>query len=176
MSTTEAHVNAYLKTRVLTASPEELRLMLLDGAIRFANTARTGITEKKPELAYDGFRQCREIILELINTMRPEVSPEVCQNVAAVLTYIYKTLIEASHERSVEKLDEAISLIQYERDTWAQLIDQLTAEIAGAKAKPSKLSTTPTPANSQANTAPKPAYPIPSKPANTPYQPLSIQG
>ena len=30
--------NAYLRTKVMTASPEELRLMLLDGAIRFANS------------------------------------------------------------------------------------------------------------------------------------------
>ena len=31
---------AYLKTKVLTASPAELRLMLIDGAIRFSEQAR----------------------------------------------------------------------------------------------------------------------------------------
>ena len=36
-------VNEYLRTRVLTASPEELRLMLLDGALKYAMQAREGL-------------------------------------------------------------------------------------------------------------------------------------
>ena len=38
--------NAYLRTKVMTASPAELRLMLLDGAIKFANQAREGLQAK----------------------------------------------------------------------------------------------------------------------------------
>jgi len=173
---TEAHVNAYLKTRVMTASPEELRLMLLDGAIRFANMARQGITERQPETAYNGFKQCREIVLELINSMRPEVSPDVCRNVAAILTYVYKSLIEASHERDLAKLDEAISLIQYERDTWALLMEQITAEISGTAHTTATKPTQPRQTLTRQTMPQAPAATIPNAPTKTPYQPLSIQG
>ncbi|MAB72130.1 MAG: hypothetical protein CMJ54_06450, partial [Planctomycetaceae bacterium] len=49
----------------MTASPAELRLLLLDGALRFAEQAREGLEAKNFEQAYEGSRQCRAILAEL---------------------------------------------------------------------------------------------------------------
>ena len=61
--------NAYLQTRVLTASPADLRLMLLDGAIKFAGQARTGLEQKDYEATYNGISRCQAILMELINAL-----------------------------------------------------------------------------------------------------------
>ena len=45
--------NEYLKTKVMTASPEQLQLMLYDGAIRFCEQARSAIEEKQIEQSVD---------------------------------------------------------------------------------------------------------------------------
>ncbi len=124
--------NAYLVNKVLSASPEELRLMLLDGAVRFTRQGRDGLVAKNYEIAFNGFSQARNIVMELINSIRPEVNPDLCAKVSGVYTFLYTQLIEAGHERSIPKADKVIQLLEYERETWALLMQQLAAEKGAA--------------------------------------------
>lgn len=122
--------NAYLRTRVMSASPEELRLMLLDGAIKFATQGREGLERKDFEAAYNGVSQCRNIIFELLTTIREGLAPELTANVKALYTFLYTHLIDASTEKNPAKIDEVIELLQYERETWVLLMDKIAAEKA----------------------------------------------
>ena len=45
------NVNPYLQTKILTASPDQLRLMLYDGAIKFCHQARKAIEDMSPGMA-----------------------------------------------------------------------------------------------------------------------------
>lgn len=123
--------NAYLRTKVLTAPPEQLRLMLLDGAIRFASQGREAMQRRDIEGMYSGVSQCRNIIFELLTTIGPQTEAELAQRVKALYTYMYTRLLEGSTERNPAKVEEVIGLLRYERDTWAMFIDRLTAERAG---------------------------------------------
>jgi flagellar protein FliS len=128
--------NAYLRTKVMTASPEELRLMLLDGAIKFARQGREGLATKNYEASYNGISQSRDIVLELLTTIKPQYDPELCERVKAVYTFIYSEMVTASMEKSVPKLDSVIKLLEYERETWALLMEQLVTERAKAPSEP----------------------------------------
>ena len=121
-------VNAYLRTQVLTASPEQLRLMLLDGAIRFIRQGRAGLAEKNFEASYDGFTKCRSILIELLNSMRPDVDPDLCARVSGLYTFIYQVTVEASLEKDIAKADKAIQMLDFERETWVLAMDKLTEE------------------------------------------------
>lgn len=144
MSVESNPANAYLRTKVLTASREELRLMLLDGAIKFASQGREGLAAKNYEASYNGISQCRNIVLELLTTIKPEFDPELCERVKAIYTFLYSELVEASLQKSVEKLDGVIKILNYERETWAMLMDKVAAERAkssgDAPARPATLS------------------------------------
>jgi len=126
--TADTSANAYLRTQVLTASPEQLRLMLLDGAIRFLRQGRTGLAEKNFEASYDGFTKCRNIIIELMNSMRPELDPDLCANVHSLYIFIYQTTVEASIEKDVGKADKALEMLNFERDTWTLAMTRLADE------------------------------------------------
>ena len=132
MTTAPANVNPYLRTKVMTASPEELRLMLLDGAIKFAHQARAGLLAKDHEAAYTGFDRCRAIILELMNSVRTEVNPELCQRVSSLYTFMYSELVTANLEKDASKLDRVIELLDFERQTWVMLMERLAEERAAA--------------------------------------------
>jgi flagellar protein FliS len=132
MSAESNPANAYLRTKVLTASPEELRLMLLDGAIKFARQGREGLAQKNYEASYNGISQCRNIILELLTTVRPEPDPELASRVKAVYTFMYTELVNASIEKSTPKVDAVIKLLEYERETWALLMQKLAEERGAA--------------------------------------------
>lgn len=128
--------NAYLRTKVMTASPEELRLMLLDGAIKFARQGRDGLDHRDYEASYNGISQCRDIVMELITTIRPEVDPDLCQRVRALYTFMYTELVEASMEKDVARVDKVIELLEYERETWALLMEKLAEDRGVIPAEP----------------------------------------
>lgn len=131
--------NAYLRTKILTASPAELRLMLLDGAIRFAEQARAGLANKQYEACYEGVTRCQSILMELINGLRPEHDPELCKRMSGLYTFMYTELMKASSQRDPATVNQVIQLLQYERETWSMLLEQLAQENIAARA----MTTTP---------------------------------
>lgn len=132
----EAPANAYLTTKVLTASPHELRLMLLDGAIKFCRQGRDGLARKDFEACFNGYTRCRAIITELITTMRPEPDPALYQRLSGLYLYMLSRLLESSHGKDVAKADEVIKLLEYERETWALLMEKVAKERTGAAPTP----------------------------------------
>ena len=127
--------NPYLRNRVLSARPEELRLMLFDGAIRFLSAGRKGIEDQDYDVSYTNISKAQKIVLELSNSLNREVMPDVTEKLTALYTYIYRLLIDASTQRDTEKLDEALKLLQYERETWAMLMEKAASgEPAGSGA------------------------------------------
>lgn len=118
--------NAYLKTKVVTASPAELRLMLLDGAIRFAEQARAGYEQRNLESALEGTTKCQAILTELMCSLRPERNAELCNRLAALYTFMYRRMVEASMSKSAEIAQEVIGLLQYDRETWGLLMEQMS--------------------------------------------------
>lgn len=124
----QANANAYLRTRVMSATPEELRLMLLEGAARFARQGRDGLLAKDHEASFEGFSSCRNIIIELLTTMNPEAAPELCDRVRSLYTFIYTELVTASFQKDVDRANKVIELIDYEVETWKQLMAKLSEE------------------------------------------------
>jgi len=120
--------NQYLRTKVMTASPAELRLMLIEGAIRFCRQGRDGLAAKDYERSFEGLTQAKAIIMELINGLRPEIDPELCARLSGLYTFMYTRLIEANLEKKPELIDEVVNLLDYERETWTMLIERLAEE------------------------------------------------
>src|SRR6185503_15675295 len=118
---------SYLRTKVLTASPGELRLMLLDGAIRFAEQAKAGYLAKDFEKSFEGTTKCQAILNELLCALRPDQSPELCSRLAGLYTYMYGQMVTASSNRSPETVEEVLKLLRYERETWVMVLERTAA-------------------------------------------------
>jgi flagellar protein FliS len=143
--------NAYLKTKIMTASPAELRLMLIEGAIRFSRKALDGLLAKNYEDVYTGITRTQDILMELINALKPEHAPELCARLSSLYTYMYTQLMRASSERDADKVREVIKLLEYERETWSLAMKQLAseAEAAGSSVEPKRVPTSGTDPASQ---------------------------
>lgn len=115
---------AYLRSKVLTSNPVELRLLLLDGAIRFAGQAKEGYGRRDFEAAFEGTSKCQAILTELLCSLRPELDPQLCGRLSALYTFLYRRTVDASLEKSPAILDEVIGLLEYERETWTMLLEQ----------------------------------------------------
>jgi flagellar protein FliS len=129
-------LNPYLRTRVLTAGPEELRLLLLEGAVKFACQGRDGLARKDFEASYSGISQCRAIVLELLTTIRTDIDPDLMDKVKGIYTFLYQELTTANIEKSVERMNKIIQLLEYETETWRLLMQKLAADRSNVPPSP----------------------------------------
>src|SRR5690349_22568486 len=107
----------YLRTKVLTATPEQLQLMLYDGAIRFAEQARVALEKKDFEGSYNAISRAQKILAELQSGLRHDVSPELCSKLAALYNFVYRKLLEANVDHTLPPVQEALAILRYQRET-----------------------------------------------------------
>jgi flagellar secretion chaperone FliS len=129
-----AVANQYLRTKVLTATPEQLQMMLFDGALRFCEQARTALAEKNFEQSYNLISRVQRILLELNCSLKHDVQPDLCSKLAALYNYAYRKLIEANVRHDPASLDATIGILKYQRETWAMVLDQLGKQKAAVAA------------------------------------------
>ena len=124
----------YHRTRVLTATPEQLQLMLYDGAIRFAEQARPALEAKNWEVSFEALTRAQKIISELISSLRHDVAPDMCGQLAALYNFVYRKLVDANVSHSIASLDDALRILRYQRETWTLLMQQLGKQKASTVA------------------------------------------
>ncbi len=110
----------------MTATPEQLQMMLFDGALRFGEQARAFLVDKKYDKSYEVLCRLQNIIIELRCALRPEFDPKLCDRLAGIYMYVYKQVVKANGERDIAALDDAMRLMRFQRETWALLLDQLS--------------------------------------------------
>jgi flagellar protein FliS len=125
---------SYLRTRVLTATPEQLQMMLFDGAVRFLEQARAALAKKDWEHSYPNISRTQKIITELLGSLKHDVNPDLCGKLSALYNYAYRKLIEANVDHNLDALDEALKVLRFQRETWALLLEQLGKQKAAAAA------------------------------------------
>jgi flagellar secretion chaperone FliS len=126
MHSPQNQANAYLTNKVLSASPAELRLMLLDGAVKFCSQGREAIIQRNYEKMFNGFARTRAILIELMTTMKPDPNdPSLVERLRALYGYMISRLISAGHSKDLTAADEVLKLLSYERETWLMLMESL---------------------------------------------------
>jgi flagellar protein FliS len=122
----------YLKNAVMTATPEQLQLMLYDGAIRFAVRGLEAIRAKDREAALLALERAQLIVLEMGNGIRREVNPELADRMGAIYSFVYRRLIDANVKQDEQALQDALRILRYERESWQLLVEKLQKETPGS--------------------------------------------
>lgn len=111
---------AYKDSKILTASPAELTLMLYEGAIKFCNMGLMAIEKGDIEKANTNIIKSEKIILEFRATLNFKYS--VAKDFDLVYDYIYRRLIDANIRKDKLILEEALGYIREMRDTWKDVM------------------------------------------------------
>ncbi|UYV13312.1 MAG: flagellar export chaperone FliS [Phycisphaera sp.] len=125
---------SYLRSQVMSATPTELRLLLLDGAIRFAYQGKQGLIDKNYEQSFEGISQCRAIVTELAVGVNREVDPDLCDRVTSLFMFMFSELTEASMQKDPERIQGVIELLEFERETWKLAMDRVKQDKTEAQA------------------------------------------
>lgn len=131
MSTNNTYLNEYKKNQVETATPEQILILLYDGAIQYLHKAKIAIDQEDDETLHSNLFACEKIIIEFMNTLDMEKGGEVAQNLYRLYEYFYRTLVSAGIGKNVDKIDEVLRHLKNLRDTWQKAILIAKAEKEG---------------------------------------------
>jgi len=114
--------NAYKKASVTTKDQCTLILMLYDGAIRFLKVALTKIDEEDIEGAHQQLVKAKNIVGELLSSLKTEQGGDVGTGLQSLYTYIYNRLIDANIQKEKEPIIEVIDLLDEIREGWREIV------------------------------------------------------
>ncbi len=110
----------YNNSKILTASPAELTLMLYEGAIKFCNIAITAVEQKDIQKAHTNIVKTQKIIQHFRVTL--DMKYPVAQDFDRVYVYLEQKLVEANIKKDAEILKEVLGHLRSMRDTWKEVM------------------------------------------------------
>ncbi len=111
---------AYSNSKLMTASPAQLTLMLYDGAIKFTNIAIEAIENKNYEKANTYIQKTHRIIDEFRSTLN--FTYPVAQEFENVYVMISEKLVYANMKKDVEVLQDVLKHLRSMRETWEEVM------------------------------------------------------
>lgn len=118
--------NAYKRQQIMTASPEELTLMLYNGAIRFVTESMIAIEKKDIEKAHSANMRAQNIMREFMVTM--DMKQEISKNWLLIDEYILHCLIQGNMKKEKVQLEEAKRWLVEFRDAWVQAMKKVSMD------------------------------------------------
>ena len=112
----------YNNSKILTASPAELTLLLYEGAIKFCNIAILKIEQSDVEGAHNNIVRVEKIIDYFRETL--DMKYEVAKDFERVYVYLSRRLLEANTKKDKEIVEEVATHLRYMRDTWKEVMKQ----------------------------------------------------
>jgi flagellar secretion chaperone FliS len=111
---------AYRANAVLTASPEQLVVMLYDGAIRFLRQAEALFEEGVWPQAIERIGRAQVIVDELLCTLNMDAG-ELPQRLESIYVFCGAHLREARLHKDVVRVRQVAQLLGDLREAWAEI-------------------------------------------------------
>lgn len=117
MYSTNAY-NSYKTNSINYASKDQLLLLLVDGAVKYAKIGRQAIIDKDVKKSHENIVRTQDIFYELMATLDVSKAPGWGENLMNVYRFIVDKLIQANMKKDTNIMDAIIPVIENVRDTW----------------------------------------------------------
>lgn len=125
----------YLESKVLTAPPQRLHLMLIEGAIRFGRQAEDALKQGDQVAAATPLMRIIDILGELVAGVRENKS-DLNTKLANLYWFMFRRVTEAKISGDASPLTETLRLLEFERQTWQLVCDKSSSSSAAAPPPP----------------------------------------
>lgn len=112
----------YKKNQIETATPEEILIMLYEGAIRFLLIAKKADQEKNIEKFSKNLIKAQHIIREFMDSLDMEIGGEIAINLYKLYDYLHYRLVQANIKRDAAMIDEVVDHLRKLKGTWEEAI------------------------------------------------------
>ncbi|MBU9672616.1 flagellar export chaperone FliS [Planococcus sp. CP5-4] len=108
----------YQQNSVMTASSEELTLMLYNGCLKFIKLAKKAMLDKQFEEKNKNLLKAQAIIQELRSTLNPDIA--LSKELEQLYEYQNNSLMEANMKNDAAALEAVLADVTELRNTWKQ--------------------------------------------------------
>ena len=114
----------YQDMQVSTSSPEQILLMLYDGAVKFTRMAMDRL--ENGDVAGKGLYigKAQAIVAELMNTLDHEVGGEMAARLEQLYIYLIDEYVAANRGNALRSLENALGILTTLRDAWAEAVER----------------------------------------------------
>jgi flagellar protein FliS len=110
--------NVYKNQQVMTSTPQQLTLLLYNGALRFLTESIMAMEQGDIPKTHNANMRVQDIVRELIITL--DMNYELSKTWARLYEYTEYCLIQGNLNKDVKLLLQAKDILQEMRDTWAE--------------------------------------------------------
>ena len=99
--------NAYKNVQASTASKERLMALLFEAALRHMRQGRAAIERQDRNTFFTAMEKASAIVIELKCTLKPEVAPELCEQLKDIYGFVIGRLVQAAVKSDGRFITEA---------------------------------------------------------------------
>ncbi len=114
--------NQYLNVQFGTADQGTLIMMVIDGSIRFCDTARDCIKNNDAIGKGEWLSRAYDSVSELRKSLRPDVGGDIAKQLSKSYEFICRQITIANVMNSVEPLENALTVLGALKDAWSEVI------------------------------------------------------
>jgi len=145
----QAAADAYLESRVLTAAPYQLHLLVVEAALRHSRKALEALEQKDFEVSYFALTKARECVDELVFGLNDEPIPDLSEGMKQLFLYIHRCLRMADLTHEPKHVADGIKILEMHRDNWMLAIERAAQERAAGESAPASAPSAPVQMQSQ---------------------------
>ncbi|WP_378950591.1 flagellar export chaperone FliS [Pelosinus sp. sgz500959] len=114
--------NTYKNQQIMTSSPEELTLLLYNGAIRFITESVAAMEQGNMQQAHNSNLRAQDIVREFMATL--DTSYEISKTWMPLYDYVIYCLIQGNIKKDKEQLLQAKTILFELREAWVAAMKQ----------------------------------------------------
>ncbi|HBG20960.1 MAG TPA: flagellar export chaperone FliS [Desulfobulbaceae bacterium] len=118
-----AYMNQYQTNQILTASPEQILIMLYDGAIRFCRQAIAASDNGNITMKLERISKTFAIITEFSNSLNHEIGGDIAGDLDGLYHFMLRELNHARKDTTGEHLRNVEKLLVDLRLTWGEAVE-----------------------------------------------------
>ena len=118
-----AYANQYRNNQILTASQEQILLMLYDGAIRFCRQAIVACEAGNSSEKNGRIGKTYAIVDEFSKTLNHDIGGDIAIDLERLYDFMMRQLNEARREETPDKLKVVENLLVDLRQTWGEAVE-----------------------------------------------------
>ena len=116
-------MNQYQNNQILSASPEQILILLYDGSIRFCRQAIHAMDAEQRTVQAEKISRAMAIVCEFANTLDHEVGGDMAADLDALYGFMVRELTRANLQNDRKALETVEDLLSGLRETWVEAIE-----------------------------------------------------
>ncbi|MGP1432382.1 MAG: flagellar export chaperone FliS [Treponema sp.] len=132
MSYNSQALTAYKETRIKTASPGSLIIMLYDEGIKSITLALEGMPDGKIEAEnieriHQHILKAQDVVTELMASLNMDAGGEIAENLLSLYSFFNQQLFQANMQKDPKPLKTVCEMMMELREAWQHVVNSTAA-------------------------------------------------